>query len=66
MLPNSNSGWTAHTKGVANWVESLGPEPFSNGVLRTLFVGFRPLLVGFRPSLILASLIICVVLYLVD
>ncbi|KAH6644182.1 hypothetical protein C7974DRAFT_16112 [Boeremia exigua] len=44
MLPNTSSGWKTHLKGVGDWVESVGPDAFSHGILRTLFVGFRPLL----------------------
>jgi hypothetical protein len=47
MIPDLGSGWAIHVKGVGNWVESLGPESFNSGILRILFVGFRPLLVGY-------------------
>ncbi|KAJ4991811.1 hypothetical protein SVAN01_02661, partial [Stagonosporopsis vannaccii] len=46
MIPELGFGWATHINGVSDWMESLGPEAFSNGILRTLFVGFRPLLVG--------------------
>lgn len=45
MNPDLGSGWVTHMDGVRAWIESLGPEPFSSGILRTLFIGFRPLLV---------------------
>ncbi|KAH7080607.1 hypothetical protein BKA63DRAFT_506770 [Paraphoma chrysanthemicola] len=44
MIPDLGSGWATHVKGVGNWVKSLGPDSFSSGILRILFVGFRPLL----------------------
>jgi len=64
MNPDLGSGWAAHINGVGAWMESLGPASFSSGILRTLFVGFKPLLVGFStctatsPSLITA--LVCV------
>ncbi|KAH7009152.1 hypothetical protein B0J12DRAFT_691816 [Macrophomina phaseolina] len=38
------SGWMMHMRGVGDLAERLGPEPFSSGILHTLFMGFRPLL----------------------
>ncbi|KAL5398721.1 hypothetical protein PMIN02_001248 [Paraphaeosphaeria minitans] len=48
MIPKSEptleSGWMMHMKGVGDLAERLGPDPFSSGILHTLFIGFRPLL----------------------
>ncbi|KAG9185446.1 hypothetical protein G6011_07990 [Alternaria panax] len=44
VIPEARSDWTTHAKGVGAMIERLGPKPFSNGILHTLFVGFRPLL----------------------
>jgi hypothetical protein len=35
-----------HATAVENFMEHLGPEPFADGVLYKLLVGFRPLLVS--------------------
>ncbi|KAH7123756.1 hypothetical protein B0J11DRAFT_529811 [Dendryphion nanum] len=44
MIPTGEFGWMTHVKGVGELAERLGPEPFSSGILHTLFIGFRPLL----------------------
>ena len=62
MMPKLEPGWMMHIKGVGDLAERLGPEPFSSGILHSMFMGFRPLLVSrerLRLSTQAVLLIIC-------
>ncbi|KAH6629746.1 hypothetical protein C7974DRAFT_192707 [Boeremia exigua] len=42
--PTLKSGWMMHVKAVGDMMERLGPTPFADDPMHTMFIGFRPLL----------------------
>lgn len=58
VSPELKSGWMIHVKAVGDMMEGLGPTSFDDGIMHTIFVGFRPLLVSHKRSFCVLSTVL--------